>query len=127
MSLNSLFSLSFRILRWLWRVVVHQAQQHPWAIAAGLYGVARAFGVMIQSGQRGVLFRWGRVVMELEPGFHWLVPLMHTARKTPVRSVTMVLPDQKLMTADGLVYDVRVSFVYRVDDATRALTLVDDL
>jgi len=82
---------------------------------------------MIQSGQRGVLFRWGRVVKELEPGFHWLVPLMHTARKTPVRSVTMVLPDQKVMTADGLVYDVCVNFVYRVENATKALTLVDHL
>ena len=107
MSLNSLFNLSFRILRWVWHILLQQAQQHPWAVLAGLYGLARAFGVMIQSGQRGILFRWGRVVKELEPGFHWLVPLMHTARKTPVRSVTMVLPDQKVMTADGLVYDVQ--------------------
>ena len=106
MSLNSLFNLSFRILRWVWHILLQQAQQHPWAVLAGLYGVARAFGVMIQSGQRGILFRWGRVVKELEPGFHWLVPLMHTARKTAVRSVTMVLPNQKVMTADGLVYDV---------------------
>ena len=127
MSLNDLLNLSFRILGWVWHVLFQQAQQHPWAVAAGLYGVARAFGVMIQSGQRGVLFRWGRVVKELEPGFHWLVPLMHTARKTPVRSVTTVLPDQKVMTADGLVYDVRVNFVYRVEDATKALTLVDHL
>ena len=29
------------------------------------------------------------------------------------------------MTADGLVYDVSVNVVYRVDDATKALTLVD--
>jgi hypothetical protein len=82
---------------------------------------------MIQSGQRGVLFRWGRAVKELEPGFHWLVPVMHAARKVPVRSVTLVLPDQKVMTADGLVYDVRVNLVYHVDDATKALTLVDHL
>lgn len=127
MSLTSLFNLSLRILRWIWHILLQQAQQHPWAVLAGLYGVARAFGVMIQSGQRGVLFRWGRVVKELEPGFHWLVPLMHTARKTPVRSVTLVLPDQKVMTADGLVYDVRVNFVYRVNNATKALTLVDHL
>jgi hypothetical protein len=127
MSLNDLFLLSFRILGWVWHRFLQQARQHPWAVAAGMYGVARAFGVMIQSGQRGVLFRWGKVVKELEPGFHWLVPLMHTARKTPVRSVTMVLPDQKVMTTDGLVYDVRVNFVYRVEDATRALTLVDHL
>jgi len=31
------------------------------------------------------------------------------------------------MTTDGLVYDVRVNCVYRVEDATRALTQVDHL
>ncbi len=127
MSLNDLFLLSFRILGWVWHLLLQQAQHHPWAVAAGLYGSARAFGVMIQSGQRGVLFRWGRVIRELEPGFHWLIPLMHTARNTPVRSVTIVLADQKVMTTDGLVYEVGVNLVYRVEDATRALTLVDHL
>ncbi len=82
---------------------------------------------MIQSGRRGVLFRWGKAVKELEPGFHWLIPLVHGVKTTPVRSVTIHLPGQKVMTVDGLVYDVSVSVVYRVDDATRALTRVDHL
>jgi regulator of protease activity HflC (stomatin/prohibitin superfamily) len=90
-----------------------------------LYGLARAFGVVIQSGQRGVLFRWGRSAKVLEPGFHWLIPLVHGVKKTPVRSVTLDLPDQKVMTADGLVYGVSVNVVYRVEDPTKALTLVD--
>jgi hypothetical protein len=127
MTLTSLFGLSVRIIKWIWQLLLHQARLHPWAVLAALYAAARAFGVMIQSGQRGVLFRWGKAVKELEPGFHWLVPLMHSARKTPVRSVTTILPDQKVMTADGLVYDVRVSFVYHVESATKALTLVDQL
>src|SRR4029077_10617761 len=92
-----------------------------------LYGLARAFGVVIQSGQRGVLFRYGRAVKELAPGFHWLIPLVHGVKKTPVRSVTIDLPDQKVMTADGLVYRVGVNLVYRVEDATKALTLIDHI
>jgi hypothetical protein len=52
---------------------------------------------------------------------------MHGVKKTPVRSVTLDLPEQKVMTADGLVYDVRVNFVYRIEHATKALTLVDHL
>src|SRR4029077_1612492 len=48
-------------------------------------------------------------------------------KKTPVRSVTIELPDQKVMTADGLVYDVSVNVIYRVEDATKALTLVDHI
>ncbi len=125
MSPNDLLQLSHRLLVAAWHIVSRYAGEHPWAVAVLLYGLARAFGVMIQSGQRGVLFRWGRAVMELEPGFHWLVPLVHGVRSTPVRSVTIDLPDQKVMTADGLVYHVGVNLVYRVEFATKALTLID--
>ena len=125
MTWNDGFSLLNRAAGVLWHLLLHQVRQHPWAVAVALYGMARAFGVMIQSGQRGVLFRWGKAVKELDPGFHWLVPLVHGVKTTPVRSVTMHLADQKVMTADGLVYDVSVNVVYRVEDATRALTLVD--
>lgn len=118
MSRSDLLDLLLEILGAAWR-------QHSWAVAVALYGLARAFGVTIQSGQRGVLFRWGKAAKELEPGFHWLVPLVHAVKKTPVRSVTIHLPGQKVMTMDGLVYDASVSVVYRVVDATRALTLVD--
>src|SRR5208337_138617 len=38
MSLNDLFHLSFRILGWVWHRFLQQAQQHPWAVAAGLCG-----------------------------------------------------------------------------------------
>jgi regulator of protease activity HflC (stomatin/prohibitin superfamily) len=127
MSLNSLFQLALKILGQVWQIIFDQAKENPWTLALALYGLARAFGVMIQSGQRGVLFRWGRVVKELEPGFHWLIPMVHGVKKTPVRSITLHLPDQKVLTADGLVYDVRVNLVYRVDDATKALTLIDHI
>ena len=125
MSWSDVFSLSVRLLWGIGRLAYEHAWRHPWAVGAALYGLARTFGVMIQSGQRGVLFRWGRVVKELEPGFHWLIPVVHGVKTTHVRSVTIELPAQKVMTADGLVYDVGVNLVYRVEDATKALTLID--
>jgi hypothetical protein len=120
-----LIELTLKILRAVWHLIVTYTQQHPWTVAVALYGLAVSFGVTIQSGQRGVLFRWGRAIKELEPGFHWLIPVVHWVKKTPVRSVTIDLPPQKVMTADGLVYNVSVNVVYRVADATKALTLVD--
>jgi regulator of protease activity HflC (stomatin/prohibitin superfamily) len=125
MSRSDRIRLPLRILGAAWHIILGYVHQHPWTVVVALYGLARAFGVMIQSGQRGVLFRWGKAVKELDPGFHWLIPLVHGVKKTPVRSVTIHLPGQKVMTVDGLVYDASVSVVYRVEDATRALTLVD--
>jgi hypothetical protein len=127
MSVNDLLHLLNSLRGAVWHLVLREIQRHPWAVAVALYGMARAFGVMIQSGQRGVLFRFGRAVKELEPGFHWLVPVVHGVKTTPVRSVTIELPGQKVMTADGLVYDVSVNIVYRVQSAIKALTLVDHL
>src|SRR3954452_21235614 len=109
MSWSDLLQLSLMILGVAWHLILREIRQHPWAVAVMLYGLARAFGVTIQSGQRGVLFRWGKAVKELDPGFHWLVPFMHEVKKTPMRSITIGLPDQKVMTADGLVYDVGVN------------------
>ena len=125
MSRSDWLQLALNFLGAAWHIIVRQVQRHPWTVAVALYGLARAFGVVIQSGQRGVLFRWGKAVKELEPGFHWLIPLVHGVKKTPVRSVTIHLPGQRVMTVDGLVYEVSVSVVYRVEDATRAMTLVD--
>jgi regulator of protease activity HflC (stomatin/prohibitin superfamily) len=120
-----MIELALKILRAVWHLSVNYTREHPWTVAVALYGLAVSFGVTIQSGKRGVLFRWGRVSKELEPGFHWLIPLVHRVKKTPVRSVTIDLPPQKVMIADGLVYEVSVNVVYRVADATKALTLVD--
>jgi regulator of protease activity HflC (stomatin/prohibitin superfamily) len=127
MSMNDLLLLLLKILGAVWRLILGYAWKHPWAVAVALFGLARAFGLVIQAGQRGVLFRWGKAVKELEPGFHWLIPLVHGVKTTPVRSVTLDLPGQKVMTADGLVYGVGVNVVYRVEDATKALTLVDHI
>ncbi|SIO66105.1 SPFH domain / Band 7 family protein [Singulisphaera sp. GP187] len=123
--MDDLLDWLLKIIAVVGKVAWGFARQRPWAVAVALFGLARAFGVMIQSGQRGVLFRWGRVVKELEPGFHWLVPLIHGVKVTPVRSITLDLPVQKVLTADGLVYDVSVNVVYHVENATKALTLVE--
>jgi hypothetical protein len=81
----------------------------------------------VQTGHKGVLFVFGRVRKELEPGFHFLLPVVITARTIPVRSVTLDLPRQRITTADGLVYDVRANIVYRVADPKLALTQIDNL
>jgi len=87
----------------------------------------RLLGTTIQTGWKGVLFRFGRAVRELEPGFHALIPLVHHVRKTPVRSITLELPRQRVTTADGLVYDIEANLVYRVVEPIKAMVEIDNL
>jgi SPFH domain / Band 7 family len=100
---------------------------HPVQAGLMVFAMLRLFGTTVQTGYKGVLFVFGRVRRELEPGFHPLLPLVMTARKTPVRSVTLDLAPQRLTTAEGLVYDVQATIVYRVADSKLALTQIDNL
>jgi hypothetical protein len=107
--------------------LIQMIRAHPiWTFAVVLAFV-RLWGTVIQSGWTGVLFVFGRARRTLPPGFHFLLPLVHFVRKTPVRSITLELSKQRVTTLDGLVYDVDANVVYRVDDAILALTHVDNL
>ena len=57
MSRSDLLQLPLRILGAVWHLIHGYVHPHPWTVVVALYGLARAFGVMIQSGQRGVRFR----------------------------------------------------------------------
>lgn len=105
---------------WLW------IKNHPTEVFIVSLMIARLAGTTIQTGWRGVLFRWGKLRGVLEPGFHPLVPWMHTVRKTQVRARTLDLAKQRVTTRDGLVYDVDVNLIFRIDDPQRALVEIDD-
>jgi len=104
-------------------VILEYARRHPLETGLAILAFVRLFGTTVQSGSKGVLFVFGRVKKELEPGFHPLIPLVYAIRKTPVRSITLDLPKQRVTTADGLVYDVQANLVYRI--ALPAVSMVE--
>jgi hypothetical protein len=115
------------MLEYLLDQLFRLAWAHPIYTAMLVLGFVRLWGTVIQTGWTGVLFVFGRAKRTLPPGFHFLLPLVHFVRKTPMRSITLELSKQRVTTADGLVYDVDANVVYRIDDAILALTHVDNL
>jgi hypothetical protein len=107
--------------------VIDYARNHPVRTLILVLALLRMCGTVVQSGSTGVLFVWGRARKTLPPGFHFLVPLLHSVRKTPVRSITLELPKQRVTTVDGLVFEVDANVVYHIDDAILALTHIHDL
>ncbi len=89
--------------------------------------LSRLFAATVQSGWSGVLYRFGRARRVLEPGWHWLIPAVETVAKVRSRAITLDLPPQRIAAADGLVYDVSASLVYRVRDPMAALIEIDDV
>jgi regulator of protease activity HflC (stomatin/prohibitin superfamily) len=108
-------------------VIWNYIKGHPIAMALIVLAILRLFGTTVQTGWKGVLFRFGRIRKELEPGFHPLIPIVHRVRKVQVRSATLHLAKQRITTADGLVYDVQANLVYHVADPKAALVEIVDV
>ncbi len=110
-----------------WRGLERYVRKRPKDLILIALAVARALGTTIKSGEVGVLFSFGRVSRVLEPGFHWLIPLVQRVRRAPARAVTLNLAAQRVETEAGLVYDVDANLVFRMADPARAFVEIDNL
>jgi len=110
--------------RWLW--ADHRSELFYGGMAL-LWSLVRAMGKTVESGQTGLKFSFGRAVRVVEPGFHPLLPFLQVIRTLPTRSRTLELAAQRVVTDEGLVWDVDANLVYRVVDVRRALIEIDDL
>jgi len=98
-----------------------------YALIAVVVGLVRAAGKTVQSGQTGLKYSFGRATRELPPGFYPLIPFLQVVRVVATRDRTVDLPQQRVTTLDGLVYDVDANLVFRVVDVRKALIEIDDL
>lgn len=98
-----------------------------WALWIVLWAIIRATGKIVQTGQTGLLFSFGRAKKVIGPGFRALIPFLQVVRIVPTRHRTLHLPAQCVTTRDGLVYFVDANLVYQVVDVRKALVEIDDL
>ncbi|HVS17291.1 MAG TPA: SPFH domain-containing protein, partial [Planctomycetota bacterium] len=113
-----------RIGVWIWE---DHKSEFFYAALAVVWTVVRAMGKTVESGQTGLKFSFGRAVAVVEPGFHPLIPFLQVIRTLPTRSRTLDLSAQRVVTDEGLVFEVDANLVYRVVDVRRALIEIDDL
>ena len=125
--LETLLSWLLSVPGWAWTRLLNWGRQHPTSMILIALAIVRSFGTTVQTGWAGVLFSFGRATKILEPGFHPLVPFFQKVRQTPIRSIALDLPRQRVTTSDGLVYDVHANIIYRIDDPILALTAIDDI
>jgi regulator of protease activity HflC (stomatin/prohibitin superfamily) len=77
--------------------------------------------------ERGVVFRFGRVVGERAPGLIVLVPVINVLRKVSLRIVTMPIQSQGIITRDNVSVDVSAVAYYRVVDATKSVVAIESV
>lgn len=84
---------------------------------------------IINEYERGVVFRLGRVQAQaLKPGLKVLLfpPLVDRLVKVDMRTVTLDVPPQDVITKDNITVRVSAVVYYKVTDAVRAVTSIEN-
>ncbi len=76
--------------------------------------------------ERGVIFRLGRLIPIKGPGLIILIPIIDKIVKVDLRTVTMDVPAQDVITRDNISVKVNAVVYYRVLDPTKAINEVED-
>lgn len=91
-----------------------------------LLGLSVANTKVLREYQRGVLFRLGRLRPLAGPGLVFLIPFVDRMERVDLRTVTLTIPPQEVITRDNVPARVNAVAYFRVTDPARAITEVEE-
>jgi len=90
-------------------------------------GILLAGGIKIMNEyERAVIFRLGRMVDARGPGIIYVIPLIERMRRMDLRTITMDIPPQDVITRDNVSVKVNAVLLFRVLDPNRAIREVEN-
>jgi regulator of protease activity HflC (stomatin/prohibitin superfamily) len=100
-------------------------------MASGIGVVVFLVAIFILSGlkvlneyERGVVFRLGRLAPYRGPGVIFVIPVLEKMSRIDLRTVTLDIPPQDVITRDNVTVKVSAVLYFRVVDPSRAVTEV---
>lgn len=82
---------------------------------------------VVQEYERGVIFFLGRVTGVRGPGLIILIPFLEIMRKVQLRTITMGIPSQKIITKDNVSIDIAAVAYYHIVDPKKSVIAIDDV
>jgi regulator of protease activity HflC (stomatin/prohibitin superfamily) len=76
--------------------------------------------------ERGVIFRLGRLIAQKGPGLILLIPIVDQMVRVDLRTVTLNVPPQEVITRDNVTVRVNAVCYFRVIDPNRAVTEIEN-
>ncbi|MGZ5333549.1 MAG: SPFH domain-containing protein, partial [Solirubrobacterales bacterium] len=76
--------------------------------------------------ERGVIFRLGRLIAQKGPGLIILIPVIDRMVRVDLRTVTLNIPPQEVITRDNVPSRVNAVAYFRVVDPNKAITEVEN-
>ncbi|GBE33560.1 modulator of FtsH protease HflK [bacterium BMS3Bbin06] len=95
------------------------------AILVVVYFLAGAIKILKEY-ERGVVFRLGRIIPVKGPGLVIIWPIIDKLVKVSLRTITMDVPSQDVITKDNVTVKVNAVVYFRVMDPIKAITAIED-
>lgn len=77
--------------------------------------------------QRAVIFRLGRLVGVRGPGLIYVIPILEKMVRVELRTITMNIPSQKIITKDNVSIDIAAVAYYHVVDAKKSVVAIENV
>jgi hypothetical protein len=82
---------------------------------------------IVRQYERGVVFRLGRLRAVRKPGFRLMIPLVDHMWKVSLRTVTMPVPGQQVITQDNVSIGVAAVAYFRRVDAVKSIVEIENV
>src|SRR5438045_9610987 len=97
-----------------------------WAAMAILATFVLSGLKVLREYERAVVFRLGRLVGARGPGIIYVIPGIEKALRIDLRTITMDIPSQDVITKDNVALQVNAVLCCRVVDSNRAVVEVEN-
>jgi len=81
---------------------------------------------VVREYERGVIFRLGRLIGAKGPGIFLLIPIVDKMQKISLRTITLDVPPQEVITKDNVTTNVNAVLFFRVVDPNAAVVQVEN-
>lgn len=99
-----------------------------WLILLGVIFVIFIFSIrIVQEYERAVIFFLGRSTGVRGPGLFFLLPVFERMVKVSLRTITMEIPSQKIITRDNVSIDISGVAYYQIVDPQRSIVAVQNV
>lgn len=95
-------------------------------VAAVLLILAMAAVKIVPEYERGVVFRLGRIIGAKGPGLFLIIPIVDRMIRISLRTVTMDIPPQDIITKDNVTVRVNAVTYFNVVDPNRSVLAIED-
>ncbi len=77
--------------------------------------------------EKGVVFRFGKIVGTKEPGLNLIIPYIDQLKKIDLRTITLPIPTQKIITKDNVSVDISAVAYYKIVDPVKSIVAIENV